>query len=93
MNTQTFWQELKTISNEFNIGRHPFVQRVSEGKAARSELKQFVIEHYEMTVRDSSPLFAQAYVNLERLNSEAAMMIADNFAEEALGLHTLTASH
>jgi pyrroloquinoline quinone (PQQ) biosynthesis protein C len=51
MDTQTFWRRVETLADEFNIGHHPFVQAVHQGRASRQQLRQFAIEHYEMTVR------------------------------------------
>jgi pyrroloquinoline quinone (PQQ) biosynthesis protein C len=93
MDTQTFWREVEKIADEFNIGRHPLVQLVGEGKATREQIKQFAIEHYEMTVRDSGPYIAQGYISMSKLDGEGANLMADNFAEEAMGAHTHTAGH
>ena len=46
MDMQTFWREVEKIADEFNIGRHPLVQEINEGKATRDQIKQFAIEHY-----------------------------------------------
>jgi len=93
MDTQTFWREVEKLADEFNIGHHPFVQAVHEGKASTQELRQFAIEHYEMTVRDSGPYIAQGYCSMAKLDAVGAEMMAENFAEEAMGLHTRTAGH
>jgi pyrroloquinoline quinone (PQQ) biosynthesis protein C len=93
MDTQTFWQRVEQIADEFNIGRHPLVQRISEGTATREQIRQFAIEHYEMTVRDSGPYIAQGYVSMASVDKEGAEMMAENFAEEAMGLHTHTTGH
>jgi pyrroloquinoline quinone (PQQ) biosynthesis protein C len=93
MDIQSFWQRVETLADEFNIGRHPFVQTVREGKASREELRQFAIEHYEMTVRDSGPYTAQGYCSMAKLDAVGAEMMAQNFAEEAMGLYTHTAGH
>ncbi len=93
MDTQTFWREVEKIADEFNIGRHPLAQRISEGKATRDQIKQFAIEHYEMTVRDSGPYIAQGYISMSKVDSEGAELMADNFAEEAMGSYTHTAGH
>src|SRR5215831_1852861 len=93
MDTATFWQEAKRIAEEFNISRHPFVQLVHEGKATKQQLRQFAIEHYEMTVRDSGPYIAQGYINMCKVDAQGAELMADNFVEEALGLATHTAGH
>jgi pyrroloquinoline quinone (PQQ) biosynthesis protein C len=93
MDIQTFWQRVQALADEFNIGRHPFVQAVYEGSASREDLRQFAIEHYEMTVRDSGPYIAQGYCSMAKLDTAGAQMMAENFAEEAMGLHTRTAGH
>jgi pyrroloquinoline quinone (PQQ) biosynthesis protein C len=93
MDIQTFWREVETLADEFNIGRHPFVHAMHEGKASRQQLRQFAIEHYEMTVRDSGPYIAQGYCSMARLDAAGAELMAENFAEEAMGLHTRTAGH
>ena len=93
MDMQTFWREVEKIADEFNIGRHPLVQRINEGKASRDQIKQFAIEHYEMTVRDSGPYIAQGYVNMAKVDPFGAEMMAENFVEEAMGEHTHTGGH
>ena len=93
MDMQTFWHEVEKIADEFNIGRHPLVQRINEGKASRDQIKQFAIEHYEMTVRDSGPYIAQGYVNMAKVDALGAEMMAENFVEEAMGEHTHTGGH
>ena len=93
MDTQTFWREVERIADEFSISRHPLVQLVYEGKATKQQLRQFAVEHYEMTVRDSGPYIAQGYISMCKLDAEGAELMADNFAEEAMGLSTHTAGH
>jgi pyrroloquinoline quinone (PQQ) biosynthesis protein C len=93
MDTETFWRAVETLAEEFNIGRHPFVLAVHEGKASQRELEQFAVEHYEMTVRDSGPYIAQGYCSMAKLDAAGAELMAENFAEEAMGLHTRTAGH
>lgn len=93
MDMQTFWQGVERIADEFNIGRHSLVQLVQEGKATKQQIKQFAIEHYEMTVRDSGPYIASGYINMIKLDAQGAELMADNFAEEAMGLHTHTGGH
>jgi len=83
MDMQTFWQGVERIADEFNIGKHPFVQLVHDGKATKQQLKQFAIEHYEMTVRDSGPYIANGYINMCKLDAHGAELMAENFAEEA----------
>jgi pyrroloquinoline quinone (PQQ) biosynthesis protein C len=93
MDTQTFWREVENLADQYNIGNHPFVDAVNDGKANRQELRQFAIEHYEMTVRDSGPFIAQGYCSMAKLDPFGAELMAENFAEEAMGLHTRTAGH
>jgi pyrroloquinoline-quinone synthase len=93
MDRQTFWQEVEKIADEFNIGKHPLVQRIYEGKATKEQVKQFAVEHYEMTVRDSGHYIAQGYVSMVNVDKGGAEMMAENFAEEAMGLYTHTAGH
>ncbi len=93
MDTQIFWQEAKRIAEEFNISRHPFAQLVYTGKATKQQLRQFAVEHYEMTVRDSGPYIAQGYISMSKIDAQGAYLMADNFVEEALGLSTHTAGH
>ncbi len=93
MDTQTFWQEVEKLADEFNIGKHPLAQSIYEGKATKEQIKQFAIEHYEMTVRDSGHYIAQGYVSMVSVDKEGAGMMAENFAEEAMGLYTHTAGH
>jgi pyrroloquinoline quinone (PQQ) biosynthesis protein C len=93
MDLQAFWKGVEQIADEYNIGKHPFVKLVHDGKATRQQLKQFAVEHYEMTVRDSGPYIAQAYINMSKLDAAGAEMMAENFAEEAMGLHTHTTGH
>jgi hypothetical protein len=84
MDIQTFWHRVETLADEFNIGHHPFVQAVHDGNASKQELRQFAIEHYEMTVRDSGPYIAQGYCSMAKLDAVGAEMMAENFAEEAM---------
>lgn len=93
MDTQTFWKRVEQIADEFNIGRHPLVRLVSEGKATTEQIRQFAVEHYEMTVRDSGPYIAQGYISMTKVDEQGAEMMAENFVEEAMGLHTNTAGH
>lgn len=93
METQAFWTAVEKIADVFNIGRHPLVRLISEGKATRDQIKHFAIEHYEMTVRDSGPYIAQGYINMAKLDAEGAALMADNFVEEAMGGYTHTAGH
>ncbi|MEW6105505.1 MAG: iron-containing redox enzyme family protein [Bacillota bacterium] len=93
MDMQTFWREVERIADEFNIGRHPLVQKIAEGKATRDQIKRFAIEHYEMTVRDAGPYIAQGYCNMAKLDPLGAELMAENFVEEAMGEHTHTGGH
>jgi hypothetical protein len=76
MDMQVFWQGVERIADEFNIGKHPLAQLVQEGKATKQQIKQFAVEHYEMTVRDSGPYIANGYVNMTKLSAEGAELIA-----------------
>ena len=93
MDMQAFWRGVEQIASEYNIGNHPLAQLVHDGKATKEQIKQFAIEHYEMTVRDSGPYIANGYINMSKLSPEGAELMADNFAEEAMGLHTHTGGH
>jgi pyrroloquinoline quinone (PQQ) biosynthesis protein C len=93
MDMQTFWQGVERIADEFNIGKHPLAQLVHDGKATRQQLKQFAVEHYEMTVRDSGPYIANGYINMCKLDARGAELMAENFVEEAMGLYTHTGGH
>lgn len=93
MDTQVFWKEVEGIASEFDISRHPLVDLIHEGKATKQQLKQFAVEHYEMTVRDSGPYIAQGYISMSKLDAVGAELMADNFAEEAMGLSTHTSGH
>lgn len=55
MEVQAFWQGVERIADEYNVGKHPLTQLMHDGKATKEQIKQFAIEHYEMTVRDSGP--------------------------------------
>src|SRR5689334_22951513 len=90
MDMQAFWQGIEQIASEYNVGNHPLAQLLHDGKATRQQLKQFAIEHYVMTVRDSGPYIANGYVNMSKQNAEGADLMADNFAKEAMGLDTHT---
>lgn len=93
MDTQILWQEVGKIADEFNIGGHPLVQKISEGKATREQVRQFAVEHYHMTVRDAGRYIAQGYINMLNVDAEGAELMAENFVEEAMGGHTHTAGH
>lgn len=93
MDTQTFWQEIGKISSEFDISNHPLVNAIHAGTAPTDHIKQFAVEHYEMTVRDSGGYMAQGYISMRNIDKEGAGLMAENFAEEAMGLYTQTTSH
>ena len=85
MDTQTFWNTVEGIADEFNIGRHPLVKLIKEGKATRQQIRQFAVEHYEMTVRDSGHYIAQGYISMATIDKQGAEMMAENFVEEGDG--------
>jgi hypothetical protein len=58
------------------------VKLVNQGKAAREQLKGYPIQHYEMTVRDSAPLSAAAYLKMYDIDQKVAQGSAKGFAEE-----------
>lgn len=93
METQTFWREVEQIADEFNVGNHPLAQKIGDGKATRDRIRQFAIEHYEMTVRDSGPYIARGYINMAKVDTLGAELMAENLVEEALGAHTHTPGH
>lgn len=93
MDKATFKRELADLRKTFDLGDHPFVKLVHEGKATREHLKQYSIEHYEMTIRDAGALMAQAYLGMLPIDRGGARMVAQNFAEEALGLYTKSNGH
>jgi len=93
MDKTTFHAELDKLSSEYVLTKHPYFELVSRGKASREQLKRYPIEHYAMTVKDSGPLSAMAYLRLRDVDLEAAQQMAQGFAEEALGLYSHSASH
>jgi pyrroloquinoline quinone (PQQ) biosynthesis protein C len=93
MNTAEFHAELDKLSSEYSLTKHPYVELVSQGKASRDQLKRYPIEHYAMTVKDSGPLSALAYLRVHEVDLEAAQHMAQSFAEEALGLYSHSAGH
>jgi pyrroloquinoline quinone (PQQ) biosynthesis protein C len=93
MDNATFKRELASLRKEFDLGNHPFITMVHEGKATPEHLRRYSIEHYEMTIRDAGPLMAQAYLEMLPIDSAGARMVAQNFAEEALGLYTKSNGH
>ncbi|MBF6567613.1 MAG: iron-containing redox enzyme family protein [Candidatus Binataceae bacterium] len=93
MDKKQFYAEIEKIVREYDLTKHPYVELVSRGEATREQLKRYPIEHYAMTVKDSGPLAALAYLRLRELDLDAAQHIAQNFAEEALGLLSHSAGH
>jgi pyrroloquinoline-quinone synthase len=93
MDNSTFKAEIKKLASEFNLNQHPYVQMVHRGEASRDLLKNYPIQHYEMTVRDSAIFAAEGYLRARELDPAAAEDRARNFAEEALGLYSKSASH
>ncbi len=63
------------------------------GKASREQLKGYPLQHYEMTVHDSAPLSAVAYLKVRELDEKIGHGMAKGFAEEALGLYSNSAGH
>jgi len=93
MDNATFKRELRDLRKTFDLENHPFINLVHEGKATREHLKRYSVEHYEMTIRDAGALMAQAYLEMLPLDRDGARMVAQNFAEEALGLYTKSNGH
>lgn len=93
MDKATFNAEINRIVSEHRLDQHPYVQLVSTGKATREQLKGYPIQHYEMTVRDSAPLSAMAYLKMYDIDQQVAQGSAKGFAEEALGLYSNSAGH
>jgi pyrroloquinoline quinone (PQQ) biosynthesis protein C len=93
MDKATFHAEINRIVDEHRLDQHPYVKLIHEGKAAREQLKGYPIQHYEMTVRDSAPLSAVAYLKMYELDKKIAHGSAKGFAEEALGLYSHSAGH
>jgi pyrroloquinoline quinone (PQQ) biosynthesis protein C len=93
MDRTTFMTEVKKIVSEHELVNHPYVELVSRGKAPREQLKNYPIEHYAMTVKESAPLTAVAFLKVRELDLEAGEHAAQNFAEEALGVYSHSASH
>jgi pyrroloquinoline quinone (PQQ) biosynthesis protein C len=93
MDTATFHKEINKIVAEHRLDQHPYVKLVNQGKAARAQLKGYPIQHYEMTVRDSAPLSAAAYLKMYEIDQQVAHGSAKGFAEEALGLYSHSAGH
>ena len=93
MDTATFHKEINKIVTEHRLDQHPYVKLVNQGRAAREQLKGYPIQHYEMTVRDSAPLSAAAYLKMYEIDQKVAQGSAKGFAEEALGLYSHSAGH
>jgi pyrroloquinoline quinone (PQQ) biosynthesis protein C len=93
MDTATFHAEINKIVAEHRLDQHPYVKLVNEGRATREQLKGYPIQHYEMTVRDSAPLSAVAYLKMYDIDQKVARGSAKGFAEEALGLYSHSAGH
>jgi pyrroloquinoline quinone (PQQ) biosynthesis protein C len=93
MDKATFHAEINKIVAEHRLDQHPYVKLVNEGKASREQLKGYPIQHYEMTVRDSAPLSATAYLKMYDIDQRVAHGSAKGFAEEALGLYSHSAGH
>jgi pyrroloquinoline quinone (PQQ) biosynthesis protein C len=86
MDTATFHAEINQIVAEHRLDQHPYVKLVNQGRAAREQLKGYPIQHYEMTVRDSAPLSAAAYLKMYEIDQKVAQGSAKGFAEEALAV-------
>jgi pyrroloquinoline quinone (PQQ) biosynthesis protein C len=93
MDKATFHAAINKMVSEHRLNQHPYVKLVNTGKASRDQLKGYPIQHYEMTVRDSAPLSAVAYLKMYDLDRKIAHGSAKGFAEEALGLYSHSAGH
>ncbi|HJU28455.1 MAG TPA: hypothetical protein VJ718_04755, partial [Candidatus Binataceae bacterium] len=93
MDKARFHAEIERIVDEYRLDKHPYVRLVNEGGATRDQLKGYPIQHYEMTVRDSAPLSAVAYLKMYDIDQRVAHGSAKGFAEEALGLYSHSAGH
>jgi pyrroloquinoline quinone (PQQ) biosynthesis protein C len=93
MDTGKFHSEIERIVAERRLDQHPYVKLIYDGKATREQLKGYPIEHYEMTVRDSAPISAVAYLKMYDIDQKVARGSAKGFAEEALGLYSHSAGH
>jgi hypothetical protein len=96
MDKATFHVEIEKIVAEYRLDEHPYVKLVNHGRAAQEQLTGYPIQHYEMTVRDSAPLSAMAYLNMyeiDQIDQNVAHGSAKGFAEEALGLYSHSAGH
>jgi pyrroloquinoline-quinone synthase len=93
MDKSAFHAEIDRIVSEHRLDQHPYVRLVHEGEASREQLKGYPIQHYEMTVRDSAPISAVAYLKMYDIDPRTARGSAKGFAEEALGLYSHSAGH
>jgi pyrroloquinoline quinone (PQQ) biosynthesis protein C len=93
MDKATFHTEINKIVAEHRLDQHPYVKLVHQGKASREQLRGYPLQHYEMTVRDSAPLSATAYLKMYDIDQKVARGSAKGFAEEALGLYSHSAGH
>jgi pyrroloquinoline quinone (PQQ) biosynthesis protein C len=93
MNKAEFHAELGKLSSQYRLTKHPYFELACKGEASRAQLARYPIEHYAMTVKDSGPLAALAYLRLHEIDIEAAQAMAQSFAEEALGLYSHSAGH
>ena len=93
MDKDNFHAEISRIVDEHRLDQHPYVKLVNEGRATREQLKGYPIQHYEMTVRDSAPISAVAYLKMYDIDQKVARGSAKGFAEEALGLYSHSAGH
>ena len=93
MDITTLWKNLDELNDALGISSHPLHEMIREGTATLEHIKGFAIQHYEMTIRDSGPYMAQGYINMSKLDSAGADLLAENFAEEAMGLFSNTIGH
>ncbi|HLH77260.1 MAG TPA: iron-containing redox enzyme family protein [Candidatus Binataceae bacterium] len=93
MDKDSFEREIAKLVEEFRLDRHPYILSVYQGKASREQLRGYPIQHYEMTVRDAAYFAAEGYLQMRQLDAETAEDRARNFAEEALGVYSHSASH
>jgi len=93
MDMDTLWQEIGAVNGELGISNHPLHQMIRDGSANMEHIKGFAIQHYEMTIRDSGPYMAQGYISMSEIDDQGARLIAENFAEEAMGLFSKTTGH
>ena len=93
MDMATFHNEINKIVSEYRLNQHPYVKAIYDGKAERNLLKNYPIQHYEMTVRDSAPLSAEVFLRIREIDERAGQGAAKGFAEEALGIYSNSAGH